>query len=227
MKTVVVTGANRGLGLEFARQYADDGAHVVAACRDPGSADVLRSFGDHVEVHSLDVRSTEQIRALASALDGRPVDVLLCNAATLGGPRSRLHNLDDDAWLDAFRTNVVGCLRVAIELLPNVAASADGRIVVLASRAGLVREAKAGASYIYRSTKSALHTATRMLALDVADRGVVVALLNPGHVQTGIGGKRAPMTTEQSVTAMRSVIESLDLEATGRLWNYDGREISL
>jgi NAD(P)-dependent dehydrogenase (short-subunit alcohol dehydrogenase family) len=227
VRRVVITGSNRGLGLEFARQYAADGADVIATCRDLSTATDLRALEGTIEIDQLDINSADDMAAISARLADEPIDLLICNAAVLGGPRSRLRNLDWQAWRDAFETNVIGTMRVATALWPNVAASSGRKIAIISSRAGLTRGAKPGGTYLYRTTKSALNTAGHMLALDLQDEGVVVLLLNPGHVKTGIGGKNAPMNVEESVTAMRQQIEELGPEASGKFWNFDGREIPL
>jgi NAD(P)-dependent dehydrogenase (short-subunit alcohol dehydrogenase family) len=126
-----------------------------------------------------------------------------------------------------FDVNVVGTARVAVELWRNVAQSAERKIVLLSSRAGLPREAKAGASYAYRASKAALNAAGRHLALDLAEHGVIVAILNPGHVRSGVGGRNAPMSPAESVARMRGVIASLTASHAGRFWHFDGAEIPL
>jgi NAD(P)-dependent dehydrogenase (short-subunit alcohol dehydrogenase family) len=224
---VFVTGANRGLGLEFVRQYARDGSTVIATCRDPDSADELQSLDGDITIRKLDVTSAHDVSRIVDELEGQPIDLLVSNAATLGGPRSRLRNLDAHDWREAFDTNVVGAIEVPRRLWPNVAASEGRTIVIVASRAGITRDAKPGGSYIYRSTKAALNTAARMMALDLQDEGVIVAMVNPGHVVTGIGGANAPMRVDESVTAMRDVISQMTMESTGKFWHYDGRELAL
>ena len=229
---VLVTGSSRGIGLELVRQYANEGYDVIATCRDPEHAADLRDIaaaapGDAVTIHRLDVASDQHLERLATTLDGTPIDVLLCNAATFGGSRSRLGDVDWQAWRDAFEINTLGAIRVALRLWPNVAAGGERKIVFVSSRAGLPAEAAPNRSYIYGSTKAALNSAARLLALDLASQGVIVALCNPGHVQTGIGGKQAPMTPAESVARMRAVIASLTPAHAGRFLHYDGTELKL
>src|SRR5262249_47441894 len=150
--------------------------------------------GDTVHVHRLDVASEEQLDALAVELGDAPIDILFCNAAVFGGSRSRFPDIDWAAWRIAFETNVLGAIRVAIRMIPNATAGRERKIVFVSSRAGLPREAAPNRSYLYGSTKAALNSAARLFALDVASQDVTAVLLNPGHVQTGIGGAQAPMT---------------------------------
>jgi NAD(P)-dependent dehydrogenase (short-subunit alcohol dehydrogenase family) len=229
---VLVTGSNRGIGLELVRQYAGDGYDVIATCRKPEHATELSAVaatapGGAVTVQRLDVSSEDQLDALAAALGDTPIDILFCNAAVFGGPRSRFPDVDWQAWRNAFDTNVLGAIRVAVRLWPNVAASRERKIVFVSSRAGLPQEAAPNRSYIYGSSKAALNSSARLLALDLASHDVTAVLLNPGHVQTGIGGARAPMTPSESVTRMRAVVRGLTRSHAGKFLHYDGSELKL
>jgi NAD(P)-dependent dehydrogenase (short-subunit alcohol dehydrogenase family) len=223
---VLVTGSSRGIGLELVHQYARDGYEVIATCRAPDRATALHDI-DGVTVRELDVGSETDLAAIVSDLGGAPIDILVGNAAVFGGMRSRLADVDWAAWKTAFEINVLGAIRVATSLWTNVAASEQRKIVFLSSRAGLPREATPNRSYIYASTKAALNAAARCLALDLAEHGVIAALLNPGHVQTGIGGMKAPMTPAESVTKMRAVIEALTADDAGKFLHFDGTELKL
>ena len=228
---VLVTGANRGIGLELVDQYTRDGYDVIATCRDPGGAGALHEIGaardlnGSVTVRRLDVTSETDLDRLVSELDGVAIDILVANAAVFGGVRSRFGDLDWPSWRTALEVNLLGSIRVATALWPNVAASQQRKIVFLSSRAGLPREATPNRSYVYVSSKAALNAAVRCLALDLATRGVVAALLNPGHVKTGIGGARAPMTPAESVTRMRAVIAGLTASDAGKFLHFDGTEL--
>ena len=156
-----------------------------------------------------------------------PIDILIGNAAAFGGTRSHFPDLDWAAWRRVLEVNVIGTIRVAVRLWRNVAASTERKIVFVSSRAGLPREATPGRSYLYGSSKAALNSAARCLALDLAPEGVIAALVNPGHVQTGIGGANAPMTATESVTKMRAVIADLTAADAGKFLHYDGTELKL
>ena len=240
-RRVLVTGSSRGIGLELVRQYARDGYDVIATCRKPERATGLlkEASGEGVDasnaadgrgtvtVHQLDVSSEPELEALAAKLDGVPIDVLLCNAAAFGGNRSHFPDLDWTAWRRALEVNVIGTIGIAVALWRNVAASAEHKMIFVSSRAGLPREATPNRSYIYTSSKAALNAAARCLALDLAPEGVIAALVNPGHVQTGIGGAKAPMTVDESVAKLRSVIEQLTPADAGKFLHFDGRELPL
>jgi NAD(P)-dependent dehydrogenase (short-subunit alcohol dehydrogenase family) len=227
MRCVLVTGASRGIGLEFVRQYAATGYRVLATCRDPQSSIDLHELRGTIDTHKLDVASDEDIEELRDELAGTPIDILICNAAVLGGPRSRLKSLERAVWRHVLEVNLIGAVRVAQRLWPNVAASEEKKIVFLSSRAGLAREAKPRGSYVYRTSKAALNTAARMLALDLSDEGVIATMLNPGHVKTGIGGQTARTTPTRAVSLMRGVIGGLTSAQAGQFLNFDGTEIPL
>jgi len=229
---VLVTGSSRGIGLELVRQYAGDGYDVIATCRDPEHATELRAVeaaapGDAVNVYRLDVSSEGQLDMLAGLLGGTPIDILFCNAAVFGGSRSRFPDVDWHAWRTAFETNVLGAIRVALRISPNVAASRERKIVFVSSRAGLPREAAPNRSYIYGSSKAALNSAARLLALDLASQDLTAVMLNHGNVQTEIGGAHAAMTPSESVSRMRAVVRGLTPEHAGKFLHYDGSEIEL
>ena len=238
-RRVLVTGSSRGIGLELVRQYARDGYDVIATCRKPERATGLLKEADRdlddaahrgygkVTVRQLDVSSEPDLDALAAELDGAAIDVLLCNAAAFGGNRSHFPDLDWTAWRRALEVNVIGTIGIAVRLWRNVAASAEHKMIFVSSRAGLPREATPGRSYIYGSSKAALNSAARCLALDLAPEGVIAALVNPGHAQTGIGGKHAPMTPAESVEKMRVVIAGITEADAGKFLHYDGTEIKL
>jgi NAD(P)-dependent dehydrogenase (short-subunit alcohol dehydrogenase family) len=226
-RRVLVTGSNRGIGLEFVRQYLASGDEVIATCRDPARADELRALDGDLRVAKLDISSAVDLDTLTSELEDLAIDLLICNGAVFGGSRSRFESLDSDAWRAALEVNLLGTIRGAMRLSKNVAESDERKIVFLSSRAGLPREARPHMSYIYASSKAALNAAVRCLALDLRERGVLVALLNPGHVKTGIGGLGAPMQANESVSMMRDVIANLAIEQTGRFWHFDGTELPL
>ena len=228
---MLITGAGRGIGLELARQYAAEGYDVIATCRDPERATELRPLTDDVEstvtIERLDVASEGDLDALATTMGDTPIDILICNAAVFGGNRSRFADVDWSAWRVALEINLLGSMRVALGLWRNVAASEERKIVFVSSRAGLPREARPATSYIYGSSKAALNSAARALALDLAPEGVIVAILNPGHVQTGIGGANAPMTPTESVGLMRDRIGGLTPADAGQFLHFDGSDLKL
>jgi len=222
MPTALVTGANRGIGLEFVRQYAGAGWHVIATCRKPDTAAELKAVAGTVEIHRLDVTDAGQIAALAQTLKGRPIDLLINNAGIMG--HGTIGRIDYAAWEEVLRVNTLAPVRIVEALLPNVAASERRQIVALTSRMGSIAES-GGGYYAYRSSKAALNAAMHALAADLKAQRITVALFHPGWVKTDMGGPGALVAPRDSVAGMRAVIERLRPADSGRFFNYDGSEI--
>lgn len=227
MPTVLITGANRGLGFEFATQYAADDWRVIATCRRPDEATALRALAG-VEVAALDVADFDAVQALAEASDA-PIDVLLCNAGVygdrLGSGSAGPGQIDYDAWATTFRVNTMAPLRLAECFADRVAASDQRKIVAVTSKMGSIADNGSGGSYLYRSSKAALNMAYRSLAHDLAGRQIAVGVLHPGWVATDMGGAGAPLQAPESVRGMRAAIDQLSAATSGRFWNHDGSEI--
>ncbi len=228
-KTIVITGANRGLGLEFARQYVADGWRVHAACRAPEQAtELARLAQDHagtLSVHPLDVTNAAQISALAASLGSTPVDVLLNNAGIYGQKGGAFGETDPEAWVRTFRVNTIAPMKIMEALVDRVAASPAGVMAVVSSKMGSLADNGSGGSYVYRSSKSAVNSVVKSASIDLADRGVAVVALHPGWVQTDMGGSSAPLAIPDSVAQLRAVIDSVDMSRTGQFIDRDGSVI--
>ena len=222
--TVVITGANRGLGLEFARQYAADGWHVIACCRSPNGAPDLKNLGRKVEVLALDVASQDSIQHLAKALAGTPIDVLINNAG-IHGDRRLFGETDVALWKQIFDVNTIAPVQVLAALLENVAASTQKKVANITSKVGSIGDGPSGGSYAYRTSKTALNMAMVNAAHELKPRGITVLLLHPGWVQTDMGGPTAPVTIEQSITGLRRVIDKATQAETGHFYDYTGRQL--
>ncbi len=228
MATILVTGANRGLGLEFTKQFAAAGWRVHATCRNPGDADALNGVAagasDAVTVHQLDVADRQQVLALAAALRDTPIDVLLNNAGIYGGRHRAFGNIDYAQWEETLRVNALGPMRMAEAFVEHVAHSERKLIVCLSSRMGSIA-ASSGGSYVYRSSKAALNAVVKSLAIDLKERGISTVAFHPGWVATDMGGAGAPLSPAESVRGMRSLIDRLTPADSGTFLNYDGSEI--
>ena len=225
MPTVMITGANRGLGLEFATQYLADGWRVIATCRDPSAAVGLSGLSGDIEVHRLAVDMSRQIEDLKSALGEQPIDVLINNAGIYGPRDTGIGNLDPAAWRHVFEVNSIAPIKVAEAFLDNVAAGDQKKIASVTSKMGSIGEISEGREYVYRSSKAALNAAHKAMALQIAPRGIAAAVMHPGWVRTDMGGPGALIDATESVAGMRKVIAGLTLERTGTFWNYDGTEL--
>jgi len=221
MPSMLVTGSNRGIGLEFVRQYAAEGWRVHAACRRPEAARELAAVEGDVAIHRLDVADDRRIAALAEGLADEALDILVNNAG-VGGPREGFGETDTATWLDVFRVNSIAPLHMAERFIEHLMRGRRKLIVGLTSRMGSIADNTGGGYYIYRSSKAALNAAMKSLAIDLAPRGVAVVVFHPGWVKTDMGGPGAQIAPQASVAGMRRKIESLGPADSGRFFNYDG-----
>jgi NAD(P)-dependent dehydrogenase (short-subunit alcohol dehydrogenase family) len=227
MSTVLVTGANRGLGLEFARQYAADGWQVLAACRAPDAATDLQKLaaegGGRIRVLGMNVTDMASVRAAAAVLKGEAIDLLLNNAGVGGPPGQQLGNLDYAAWARVLDTNTLGPMRVIEAFLENIAKGRRKQIVTITSAMGSIEDNASGGRYAYRSSKAAVNMVMKSLAIDLAPRGITCLMVHPGWVRTDMGGPGGKIAPAESVRALRSLIESIKPEDSGKFLNYDGK----
>jgi NAD(P)-dependent dehydrogenase (short-subunit alcohol dehydrogenase family) len=217
---VVVTGANRGIGLALVRHYLEAKHVVHATARDLGAAAALHALrSERLVLHPLDVRDDASCRALGHAIGEEPVDLLINNA---GVGRSAT---DDPAQiLEVFDTNAVGPLRVVTALGDNVRA-ARGKILFITSILGSIGENSDGGAYAYRMSKAALNMAGRNVAHDLGPAGVTAALVHPGWVKTDMGGPSAPVSAEVAASQIAALADKLTLADSGRFFHADGTEL--
>jgi NAD(P)-dependent dehydrogenase (short-subunit alcohol dehydrogenase family) len=218
MPTVLVTGAGRGIGLEFARQYASEGWRVIATVR--GASPELEALG--VEVERLDMGDFAAVEAFPQRLGGAPLDLFIANAGV-----TKAHRIDSaseaEGWQEVHAVNAVAPTLLAGALLPSVAA-ARGRMIAITSQMGSIADSSGG--YIaYRASKAALNAAWRALALDWTGKPVTLAMLHPGWVQTDMGGPNATLPLPDSVAAMRRLIDGLAPRDSGTFLNYRGEPL--
>ncbi len=217
MACVVITGANKGIGLELARQLSQRGDEIIATVRT--KSDALSDLGVEV-VEGIDVTDDDAVARLVGALDGRTIDVLINNAGIL--TREGLDDLDWDAIRAQFETNTLGPLRVTKALLPNM--TKGGKVAILSSRMASLAQ-NVGGSYAYRISKTAVNMVGSNLAIDLKERGIAVMLLHPGYVATDINGHSGPVSTEESARGLIPLIDGLTLEKSGTFWNFEGDEL--
>lgn len=234
MTTVLITGTNRGLGLEFVRQYLDAGWHVIATCRDPRAATDLQYLGGpdvSLEIHGLDVADLAAIDALAAELHDVPIDVLINNAGVIG-PKRRADDdfrqsfgqIDYDILAAVLRVNMMAPLKMAEAFCEHVALSEQKKIVTISSEMGSIAEGECGL-YAYRISKAAVNMAMATVARDLETARVIVTLLNPGWVRTDMGGAAAPLDAGESVSCLRELIDKLTPDDSGAFIDHDGRRI--
>lgn len=227
MATVLVTGANRGLGLEFCRQYADKGDRVIACCRNPLRAEQLTALTQHystIQVETLDVADFHQIDALALKYNDTDIDILINNAGVYDDKSSQgFGKLDYQAWSNSFLINSQAPIKLAEVFLPQVSRSSKKLIVAISSLMGSIADNGSGGSMLYRSSKSALNSVMKTLAIEVKDQGIGVIIFHPGWVQTAMGGPNALIDAKTSVAGMCEQIDKFNFNQTGKFIKYDGK----
>ena len=216
--TILVTGANRGIGAEMVRQYVNSGNRVIATTRGNIPADLETA----AEWYSLDVTDQASVTALAAKLDGREIGLLICNA---GAYLDKGHQLTDgftpDVWAQSFAINATGPFLTIRALLPNLQKATGARIAVVASKMGS-NEMAAGGAYAYRASKAAAINLVSNLAKDISGLGISVGAYHPGWVQTDMGGRNADIDVETSARGLIERFESLSPTRSGCFENYDG-----
>jgi NAD(P)-dependent dehydrogenase (short-subunit alcohol dehydrogenase family) len=220
MATILITGANRGIGLELARQYDAEGYEVIRAMRGVDKADPL--FGTTV---ALDVTDDESVAKMAAGLGDKPIDLLIANAGIIGPERQSSTDMDFPGFLHTLDANVLGPLRVIQALLPNLRGAPGARVAVVSSRMGSMALTHSG-SVAYRASKAAVNKVVQCLATDLAGEGIAVASLHPGWVRTDMGGQGADIDVTTSASGIRRVLDGLSTGNSGKFWAYDGEELA-
>lgn len=223
----LVTAGNRGLGLEFVRQLTARGDCVTTTARRPDDADELHALAEaadtDVDIIQLDVTSEDSVASLAEHVSGASIDVLINNAGRLsrgGSPEG----FDFQDIARDFEVNAMGTLRVTEACLPALHRADDAKIINITSKMGSIEDNGSGGSYAYRMSKAALNMATRSLARDLEDEGIVALVMHPGWVQTRMGGSNALITPEKSIRNMLDVIDDADSDDTGKFYEWTGEE---
>ncbi len=223
--TVLISGANRGLGLEFARQYAAAGWRVYGACRNPDRATALRAIGEQVSVHALEVTEKASLDRLVMELKTVPLDMVISNAGVLGPRGMQPETVDRDSWLETFHVNTIAPIALAGSFKANLEKGRLKKAVAISSQMGSIGANESGGLYVYRSSKAALNAAWRSMAIDWRPLGIVCVALQPGWVRTDMGGPNADISPEQSVTGMRKIIDELTPASSGRFFKWTGEEL--
>lgn len=220
MSTILITGAGRGIGLEFARQYAAAGWRVLGTVRDPLAGRALSDAG--AEVYVADVADPASVARLKGALAGVALDVVLNNAGIYGQDQS-FGAVDPDGFLTAMRTNALAPLKVAEAFAEQL----TGRKVIatITSLMGSIAENSSGNFYAYRASKAAANMVMKTLAVDLGARGITAVALSPGWVRTDMGGAEAPLSPAEAVAGLRAVLDKVSLNDSGKFFHFDGREL--
>ena len=225
MATVLITGANRGIGLEFVKQYLARGEKVIGTCRDIEAAEALAQLSannENLQLLTLDVASDESLMAFPAQLANIPIDIFINNAVVYGPRNSVFNNVDAENWLPVLRVNTIAPMLLTQHIIENLKQGEGKKLLYVTSKMGSIDDNNGGGSYVYRSSKAALNAVVKSIAVDLGGTGFDVAVLHPGWVRTDMGGPNGLIDTETSVIGMISVIDNLNSDNTGSFFNYDG-----
>ena len=230
MKTILITGANRGIGLEFTKQYAADGWRIFACSRHPEKSDALNALARHypeqVKVQLLDVADAAQIEHLAGLLANETIDLLINNSGVYpDSATSGFGHTDYTEWMRALQINTLAPFKMSEMFINQISRSQLKTIITISRQMGSIEDNSSGGSYLYRSSKAAVNMVVKSLAIDLKPRGIKVVVFHPGWVKTDMGGPNAMISVEQSVSGIRKVISSLTLADSGQFLAYDGRKL--
>lgn len=227
MSSVLITGANRGLGLEFCAQYAAAGLDVIACCRVPAKAEALQKLTQqfsNISLEILDVADFKQIDNLATKLAGKPIDILLNNAGVYGDKSGQgFGNIDYAAWAQTLLINTQAPVKMAEAFLANLKLGEQKLIANVSSLMGSMTDNGSGGSILYRSSKAALNAAMKSLAIDLRSQAIGVLILHPGWVRTDMGGPNGLIDAPESIAGMREQIAKFTLAQSGSFVKYDGQ----
>ena len=228
MTNVLVTGANRGLGLGFVKHYLGKNVKVVSTTRDLKSSKELLAikerFPNNLEIFELDLLKESAGYTLANFLGDKPIDILINNAG-VGSSNQHLQAVSPKPWLEMLKVNLIAPLMVTQSIIDNVKKGSDKKIYFLSSQLGSIADNTSGGMYMYRSSKTGLNQVVKSLSVDLKPQGITVVSLHPGWVKTDMGGPNAPVSIDESIGGIMQVIDATDIRDTGRFLNYDGKEL--
>ncbi len=226
---VLITGANRGIGLEMVKYSAKQGWRVFACCRNPHSADnlfnIAKLSNGSISVHIADMQELSTIQALSYELRNDPIDMLINNAGIYGSDKNKFGSVDADSWLQAFQINTIAPLKMVEAFAEQLSMGKRKLVACMSSKMGSMADNGYGSSYIYRSSKAALNAVVKSLSIDLKSRGVTCVALHPGWVKTTMGGPNAEITTQQCVEQLFSHLSKLTVKDSGRFIDIDGNDI--
>ena len=226
MPSILLSGASRGLGLEFTRQYAEAGWRVYATCRHPEKAQQLHALkSPNISLHRLDVASDNSIAELSQELAGVPLDIVLANAGLAEAHPVTPEIIKRSDWMDLVAVNTFGPLALAGSLKANLMAGNQKKAIAVSSLMGSISSNNWGTQYVYRASKSGLNALWRNLSIDWKVDGIICTLIRPGFVKTDMTNFKGDLLPEETVTGMRKVFSGLTAEDNGRYLSYDGTEL--
>ena len=227
MSTVLITGANRGLGYEFVKQYSENGFEVLACCRNINNAKELKELAEtsnKIKVYELDVGNVKAIKSLSQQLQNEKIDVLINNAGIYRS--STVGNINYDEWIESFKVNSIAPYQIVENFLNQIINGDLKKVVSITSKMGSIDDNTSGGSYIYRSSKTALNSMMRSLTHDLKNQGIATLTLHPGWVRTDMGGPGGWIDSFESVQGMIKQIDKLTLDNSGTYLDYAGKSIN-
>lgn len=229
MATILITGANRGIGLELTRQALEQSHSVIATARKPDEAAELKALAEdngQLDIRELDVADSHSVSDFVDHLGRTPVDVFINNAGIYGQRDASLGSVDGQAWQQAFLINTIAPLLLTQKLMPVLREGKDRKLAYISSKMGSIDDNTSGGSYVYRSTKTALNQVVRSLAQDLAGEGFIALALHPGWVRTDMGGPNGLIDAPTSAEGLLNVIHRAGPAQSGQFLNYDGKTIA-
>ncbi len=226
--SILITGTNRGIGLEFVKHYLKNNEKVIATCRNRNSAKdllELKNTTSNLSLLELDVSKPNSIDEFTSKIADQPIDTFINNAGVFGPRNIEFGNFNAKEWLDVFKVNTIAPLLITQKILKNLRLGKDKKLVFISSKVGSIEDNTEGGMYIYRTSKTALNQVIKSLSIDLKEENFIVVALHPGWVQTDMGGPNALIDTKTSVKGMIEVIGNLTSKNTGKFYNYDGSSI--
>ena len=226
--SILITGTNRGIGLEFVKHYLKNNEKIIATCRNKHSAKdllELENTTSNLSLVELDVSNPNSINEFISKIAGLPIDTFINNAGVFGPRNIEFGNFNAKEWLDVFKVNTIAPLLITQKILKNLRLGKDKKLAFISSKVGSIEDNTGGGMYIYRTSKTALNQVIKSLSIDLKDENFIAVALHPGWVQTDMGGPNALIDTKTSVKGMIEVIDNLTPKNTGKFYNYDGSSI--
>ncbi len=226
--SILITGTNRGIGLEFVKHYLKNNEKIIATCRNKHSAKdllELENTTSNLSLVELDVSNPNSINEFISKIVGLPIDTFINNAGVFGPRNIEFGNFNAKEWLDVFKVNTIAPLLITQKILKNLRLGKDKKLAFISSKVGSIEDNTGGGMYIYRTSKTALNQVIKSLSIDLKDENFIAVALHPGWVQTDMGGPNALIDTKTSVKGMIEVIDNLTPKNTGKFYNYDGSSI--
>lgn len=226
---ILITGANRGIGLEMVRYAMQQGWRVFACCRNPNNAESLfklaKLANGQISVHIADMQELATLQALSYELRNDPIDILINNAGIYGSDKNKFGSVDVAGWLQAFQVNSIAPLKMVEALSGQLLMGERKLVVCMSSKMASMADNGYGSSYIYRSSKAALNAVVKSLSIDLKEQGIISVAIHPGWVKTDMGGEDAEITPQESVNQIFSHLLSLTLADSGRFIDIDGSDI--